>query len=302
MQILHEQVGLAVFEVGFGAPLNFVAHPRISLFQVHGLLRVEDIGEARRRALGLERPEHLPRLGLRRREQLHQFLILRRAQPEVADGALALRSAEAQLHRERGVRFDRDGIGGQEQRRVRVGQAVGIGLPAGFGFGVDSERDFIAGFCGVSESLRELDLCRFGVGARINNLRLEFRQSKVSVVRTRRTFQRQRLVRQRFQPHRRETAGREFHFHLVAVRGRIRAPGEHRAVLIDRKFRSVRGLHQFRIQRRPALAQLTAPLRFPLRLGCIEFWHRRVEFLPPPGEQRLEFTLPARLLRRRHFD
>ena len=78
----------------------------------------------------------------------------------MTDGALARRGFKTEQHCERGVGFDRDRIGGQEQRRVQVGHAIRVRLPARLGFAVDGQRGFVARACRVGERLGEFDLHR----------------------------------------------------------------------------------------------------------------------------------------------
>ena len=88
VEILHQQVGLLVSKVRLGRPLNFIADARVSFLQVNSLLRLEDVGEAVLKILGLERADDLPRLGLGRIEQANQIVILRRRDAEMSDGPL----------------------------------------------------------------------------------------------------------------------------------------------------------------------------------------------------------------------
>ena len=87
MQLVHEQVCLAIGEIVSGVPANFLAHARIRFVEINFLFGVVFGGEACREAIRFERSDHLPRFLFRRNQQRHEFVILRRSQSKMTGGA-----------------------------------------------------------------------------------------------------------------------------------------------------------------------------------------------------------------------
>jgi hypothetical protein len=121
--------------------------------------------------------------GFGRREQLNQFLILRRRQTEPPDGSLARRSFIAQAHVQFSVALDRERVRRKEQRGVRLFNR--ISLPTRLSFSVNRLRRVVLVFRGISERLTELYflwLARLAVFVRRDDLRFEFGQAEVSIL------------------------------------------------------------------------------------------------------------------------